>query len=309
MPPMNHDYSLLRSWLFVPGDSERKLQKALTTGTDAIIVDLEDAVAAENKRAARGIAAGAIDAWQRAGTLVAIRANALDTGLTFDDISATMACQPDAYMLPKVIAPDDLRRVSSHIAVEERRHGREPGSVRLVPIVSEHPRAVSQLQALCDADPRTAAVAWGTEDLSAAIGARRAKDADGRLLEPFRTVRALTVLAAAAAGLASLDTVVVEIDAVDVLRRESSEGADMGFTGKMAIHPSQVGPINEAFLPPPQAVAHARELLAAREQAGAGAFRFRGQMTDAPHLRMAARMVALDDAQRTRAAALRGPVA
>ena len=295
---LDWDYSLLRSWLFVPGDSERKLAKALDCGADAVIVDLEDAVVAENKRAARGIARDAVKAWNRRGTLVVIRVNALDTGLTWDDISETLACAPDAYMLPKVTLPDDIHRVSSHIGGEERRHGRKPGSIRLVPIVTEHPRAVMNLQALCDADLRIAAVAWGTEDLSAAVGARRVKDGRGALLEPFRTARALTVFAAAAAGIACLDAVVVEISEFDMLRREAGEGADMGFTGKMAIHPAQVAPINEAFLPDSEALAEARELLEAGRASAEGAFRLKGRMVDRPHIRMAQRLVALADAQR-----------
>lgn len=294
------DYSLLRSWLFVPGDSERKLAKSMQAGADAVIVDLEDAVAMENKLAARGIAREAISGWQRGSTLVVIRANALDTGMTLDDISETMACAPDAYMLPKVLAPEDVRRVAAHLAAEEQRHGRPPGSVRLVPIVTEHPAAVVRLPELCAADPRIAAVAWGTEDLSAAMGARRVKTVRGELLEPFRTARALTVFAAAAAGVASLDAVVVEIDAPDLLARESAEGADMGFTGKMAIHPSQVGPINAAFLPHPTQVEEARALLEASRAAGQGTFRFKGRMVDAPHLRIAQRVVALADTRRSK---------
>lgn len=295
------DYSLLRSWLFVPGDSQRKLAKALAAGADAVIVDLEDAVAPENKLQARGIAREAISDWHRGSTLVVIRANALDTGMTLDDISQTMACAPDAYMLPKVLTPDDVRRVASHLAAEEQRHGRSPGSVRLVPIVTEHPAAVVRLPELCAADPRIAAVAWGTEDLSAAMGARRVKTARGEFLEPFRTARALTVFAAAAASVASLDAVVVEIDASDVLARESTEGADMGFTGKMAIHPAQVGLINAAFLPQSPQVDEARALLEASGAAGQGTFRFKGRMVDAPHLRIAQRIVALADAHRSKA--------
>jgi citrate lyase subunit beta / citryl-CoA lyase len=287
------DYSLLRSWLFVPGDSERKLQKCWTSGADAVIVDLEDAVLPDNKVAARHISSAAIAGAERGATLVAIRVNALDSGLTFDDLDQTMACDPDCYVLPKVMSPDDIGRVSARISRLEKEHGREPGSVRLLAIVTEHPRAVLQLDALCTADPRTAAVMWGTEDLSAAIGARCAKDAQGNMLEVFRVVRSMTVLAASAAGLASLDTPVVELDQSEVLARESKEAANMGFTGKVAIHPSQVPTINDAFLPTAEALEYSRGLLEAQAQTQEGAFRFRGKMIDMPHVRIARRLVAL----------------
>jgi citrate lyase subunit beta/citryl-CoA lyase len=288
-----HDYSLLRSWLFVPGDSERKLQKCWQSGADALIVDLEDAVAVDNKLAARGIAAAAIAAADRGRALVSIRVNALDTGLTFEDLEQTIACRPDAYVLPKVLDAADVTTVSRKITELEARHGREPGSVRLVPIVTEHPRAVMHLEALCNADPRVAAVMWGTEDLSGAIGARRVKDGQGRMLEVFRVVRALALLAASAAGLASLDTPLVELDDLEALRREAAEAAAMGFTSKVAIHPSQVAVINEAFLPDPGELEFASALLEAQARTPDGAFRFRGKMIDMPHIRIARRMVAL----------------
>lgn len=293
---MSHNYSLLRSWLFVPGDSERKLQRCWNAAADAVIIDLEDAVAPDNKPIARTIARDAVVSANRGRTLISIRLNALDSGLTFDDLEQTMPCAPDAYVLPKVQDPQDIQTVSRRIGELEQRHGREPGSVRLVAIVTESPRAVMQIDALCRADGRTAAVMWGTEDLSAAIGARRVKDANGRMLDVFRTVRSLTVLAASAASLGSLDTPVMEIEALDVLTREAAEAAAMGFTGKVAIHPSQVAPINEAFLPSPDELSYARALLEAQAQTKDGAFRFRGKMIDMPHIRIARRMTAMAEA-------------
>lgn len=293
---VRRDYSLLRSWLFVPGDSARKLQKCWESGADALIVDLEDAVLPSNKIAARQIAREAIAGGPRGKTLVAIRVNALDTGLTFDDLEQTMACAPDCYVLPKVMSPGDVVQVSRRIFELEKAHGRAQGSVRLLAIVTEHPRAVLQLEALCNADPRIAAVMWGTEDLSAAIGARRAKDAQGNMLQVFQVVRSLTVIAASAAGLASLDTPVVELDTLDVLARESADAAAMGFTGKVAIHPSQVEVINRAFLPTDAELEYSRALLEAQAATEAGAFRFRGKMIDMPHVRIARRLVALADA-------------
>ena len=179
----------------------------------------------------------------------------------------------------------------------ERKHGRESGSTALIPIVTEHPRAVFRLEALCGADPRVKGIVFGTEDLSAAIGARRVKDESGAMLEVFRVVRALALLAGSAAEIAIVDTPVVELAALPELQRESLDAATMGFTGKLAIHPSQVDVINAAFLPTPDEVAYAEAMVAAARSAE-GAFRFRDKMIDAPHLKSAQRIAALAAAYR-----------
>lgn len=291
MPP---DCRLLRSWLFVPADSERKLQRVWNAGADAVIVDLEDAVAPERKVEARAIATSAIRDTPRHDTFVTVRINALDSGLAWDDLEATFPARPDAYMVPKVGSPDEIVTVADRLGKLEAAAGLPAGTVRLVPIVTEHPRAVLRLEALCSVHPRTAAVLWGSEDLSAAIGARRVKRDDGTMFDVFRVVRALTLIAASAAGIGVLDTPVVEIEDLDALSREAAEAAAMGFTGKIAIHPKQVGPINRAFLPDEAAVEHARGLLdAAAVQGGSGTFRYRGKMIDAPHVKVAERIVAL----------------
>lgn len=152
-----------------------------------------------------------------------------------------------------------------------------------------------RLEALCASDPRVAGIIWGSEDLSAALGARRVKDESGAMLDVFRIVRALALLAGSAAGIAVIDTPVVELGALDTLRKESLEAAAMGFTGKLVIHPSQVGPVNDAFLPTAEEVAYARALVAASAGAS-GAFRFEEKMIDAPHLKSAQRIVALASA-------------
>jgi citrate lyase subunit beta / citryl-CoA lyase len=289
---MTHDFRLLRSWLFVPGDSERKLAKAWSIGADALIVDLEDAVAGERKEIARDIATGAIAAAVRGKTIVSIRINAIDSGLAEDDVAQTFRCRPDAYVLPKASDPADIRRVSAQLAALEAQAGVPVGSTAIVPIVTEHPRAISRLESLCSADARVVAIMCGNEDLAAAIGARRVKDESGALLEVFRVVRALALLAASAAGIGIIDSPVVELAATDVLQRESEEAAAMGFTGKLAIHPAQVAPVNTAFLPTAAEIEQAQSLLAAA-QGHDGAFRFEDRMVDVPHVRRAERIMAL----------------
>lgn len=292
---MTHDYRLLRSWLFVPGDAERKLAKAWTAGADALIVDLEDAVAGERKAIARDIAAGAIAGALRGKIVVAIRTNAIDTGLAADDVARTFHCRPDAYVLPKVIDAAEIRGVSGLLAGLEAQAGMPVGSTAIVPIVTEHPRAIPRLESLCDADPRVKAIMCGNEDLAAAIGARRVKDDAGTMLEVFRIVRALALLAGSAAGIGVVDSPVVELAASDVLQRESAEAAAMGFTGKLLIHPAQVGPVNAAFLPTALEIEQAQSLLAAAAGHD-GAFRFQDRMVDVPHVRRAERVLALASA-------------
>ncbi len=286
------DYRLLRSWLFVPGDSERKLARSWTAGADALIVDLEDAVAGERKAIARDMAADAIAAAARGKTLVSIRINAIDSGLADDDIARTFRCRPDAYVLPKASDPADIRRVSAQLAILEGTAGMRIGATAIVPIVTEHPRAIPRLESLCGADPRVVAIMCGNEDLAAAIGARRVKDESGAMLEVFRVVRALALLAGSAAGIGVIDSPVVELAATEVLERESAEAAAMGYTGKLAIHPAQVAPVNAAFLPTAPEIEQAQSLLEAA-QGHDGAFRFQDRMVDVPHVRRAERILAL----------------
>ena len=295
---MRPDARTARSWLFVPGDSERKLQKCWSSGADALIIDLEDAVSAERKIEARRIAREAIAAAraERSHVLVVIRANARDTGLTDDDIAETYDCRPDGYMLPKVLLPEDVQRTGRTLSRLEAERGDAPGSTFLIPIVTESPGPVFRLPELCASDKRNAAILWGSEDLSAAIGARRVKDDRGRMLEVFRTVRSMALLAGSAAGLGVIDTPVIDFSDSEALAAESREACWMGFTGKLAIHPAQVPVINEAFTPTAEELDDARAIAQGARESGGGAFRLGNRMIDMPHIKAAERLVALDTA-------------
>lgn len=293
------EFDLLRSWLFVPGDSPRKLEKCWGIGADAVVIDLEDAVGAAGKDAARRLAAEALASAERraSGTCAFVRLGAAAGPKAKEDLEATLPMRPDGYVLPKVERGAQIDEIAGLLDRLEPGHGIAGGSVRLVPIVTETPTAVLRLGELCRDDGRSGAVIWGSEDLSAAIGARRVKRADGEMLDVFRVVRALTLVAASAAGLAAVDTPVVELGDLERLRRECEEAAASGFTGKLAMHPAQVAVINEGFLPAAEEVRRARDLLDGMSRSAGGVFRFGDQMGDLPHARRAERIVRLAEAR------------
>ncbi len=283
---------------FVPGANEKMLSKALTLAADALILDLEDAVLPEHKAHAREVVAG----WLRDvdfGTQErVIRMNPLDTEWGREDLEVTMANPPDAYLVPKVNSAADVAEVARIVGAAEREHGHPEGQVRLLLLGTETPRGLLAIGEL-PLHPRVDALSWGAEDLSAAIGAKRNRDEKGEYLPVFAHARTMTLVAACAAQVQPLDTVYIDFNNPEGLRRESLESAAMGYTGKITIHPSQIDIVNEAFTPSIEEVKESRELLAAYEEsraAGRGAFTFRGQMVDVPHITRARRI--LEMAQR-----------
>ncbi|MPY95637.1 MAG: CoA ester lyase [Acidimicrobiia bacterium] len=283
---------------FVPGANEKMLAKALDSAADALVLDLEDAVTPERKDDARGIVAGWLSDVDFGRHEKVVRINPVDSPWFRADVEATMVNPPDAYLVPKVQGPDDVRLVDRVVSELEARHGHAPGSVTLILLGTETPRgflAIDQLVCV----PRVDALTWGAEDLSAAIGARRNRDGSGRYLPIFEHARTMTMLAAAAAGVQPFDTVFTDVTDAVGLRADCELGAAMGFTGKFSIHPSQIDPINEAFTPSPDEVEAARELLEELERQrleGRMAFRFRGNMVDVPHFTQARRILALHEA-------------
>lgn len=284
----------MRSLLFVPGDSEKKLEKGFGSGADVIIVDIEDSVAHANKATARQIAAAFIRE-RRANTKSAIyiRVNDLATGLTDDDLAALIPAKPDGVMLPKANGGTDIQHLSAKLRVHEAEAGLPDGSTKILPIITETASGIFAAGSYKGASPRLSGLTWGAEDLSAEIGARTARDVQGRYTDVFRLARATTILAASAAEVAAIDTVFVNFRDADALKAECSEAERDGFTGKMAIHPDQVAVINAAFTPSPEAVARSRELVDAFAAAGnPGVVGIGGKMYDRPHLRLAERLLA-----------------
>ena len=277
---------LRRAVHFVPGGNEKMLNKSLALNTDSLVLDLEDAVTPENKDSARQT----VTEWLKDVPFGAkeriVRINPLDTPWGVKDLEMTMRGKPDSYLIPKVSARDDLLKIDSVISGMERELGFREREVQLIVLATETPQGLLNIREFGSC-PRVDALSWGAEDLSAAIGARRNRSDDGKFLEVFRYARIMTLLSATAAGVQPIDTVFVDIKDDTGLREECVEGARMGFTGKITIHPNQIETVNEVFTPSSEEVSECRELLLAFEKnqkAGKMAFTFRGQMVDVPHL-------------------------
>lgn len=281
---------MIRSFLFVPGDSERKLEKAAGSGADALIVDLEDSVTAEARPAARQIARDFIR--DRSATWV--RINPVDSADALEDLRAVMPAGPDGIVLPKPRSADDALGLATKLDELEATYGIPAGRTRILPICTERPRALFSLESYVGATPRLAGLSWGAEDLSAAVGAKANRDADGNWLAPYEFARSMCLFAAAAAEVPAIDTVYTDFRDYGGLERYASNAARDGFTGMLAIHPAQIEIINRAFSPAAAEIERARRIVALFEQnPGAGALGLDGEMVDRPHLVQARRIIAL----------------
>jgi len=280
----------MRSLLFVPADSAKKLAKAADSGADALILDLEDSVAPDRKVEARRIAADFIARRREGGPKLFVRINGLRSGVAEGDLLAIMPARPDAIMLPKAVGGRDVMRLSAKLNLHEARLERPEGSTRVVAIVTESAAGVLEAGTFAHAGPRLLGMAWGAEDLSADLGARDTRDASGSYSDPFRLARSMTLLGAAAAGVAAIDTVYIDFHDEPGLKAESLAAERDGFSAKMAIHPQQIPVINAAFTPSAEAIEEARRIVAAFAQSpGAGVLSIGGRMVDRPHLLRAER--------------------
>jgi len=279
----------MRSWLFVPADSERKFARASAGEADALILDLEDSILPPNKPAARAGARAMLGA-PRGRQLRWVRINALETGLALEDLAAVMPAAPDGIVLPKSTGAEHVRQLGHWLDAFEAAHGLPPGRTRILAIAAETGASLFGLGGYAQAGPRLAGLTWGAEDLSADLGGL-ANRAGGAWLGPHRLARDLCLAAAAAAGVAAIDTVHVEINDLDGLAEDARAARRDGFAGKTVIHPSHVAPVNAAFTPAPEELDWARRVVAAFADGGAGASRLDGKMLDQPHLRLARRLL------------------
>lgn len=286
----------LRSLLFIPGDSEKKLGKVAECGADAVILDLEDSVAAENKPRARQLVSEFLKATRRGQRPCQywVRVNPFDTGMTLDDLTAIMAGGPDGIMQPKTDTPDDVRRLSHYLDALEAAHDIAPGSVGIIPVATETARAPFTLGDFANAGlDRLVGITWGAEDLSSAIGASTNLGADGEWAFTYKMARSLTLLAAHAAGVQAIDTLYVDFRDDEGLRVSCRTSRSEGFSGRLAIHPAQVAGINSGFMPSDEEVAHARRVLEAFDASpGTGTVGLDGKMIDIPHRKQAERILA-----------------
>ncbi len=284
----------LRSLHFVPGASDKMLARSLASEADALVLDLEDAVTPDNKDSAREVVAGWLADADFGAQLATVRINPLDTPWGRADLAATMVHPPAAYVVPKIQGPADVRELNAIITNLEEQHGHPVGGVKLILIATETPRGALNIADVACVS-RVGALSWGAEDLSAAIGAQRTRDADGNYLAVFAHCRTMTLLSATAADVQPIDTVYVDIRDHKGLEADCRYAAWMGFTGKITIHPDQIPVVNAAFTPSADEIAEAQELLAAfaeNQAAGRMAFAFRGQMVDVPHLTRARKLLA-----------------
>jgi len=277
-----------RSFLFVPADSERKLQKAGDTGADALILDLEDSVAAAARPEARVLVreylAGKDNVW--------VRINPIDTDDAQADLDGVMPSAPTGIVLPKPRSAAAAIELADRLSVLEAKHGIEPGSTQILPLCTETAEALFTLDSYIAATDRLMGLTWGAEDLSAAVGAASNRDASGNWLPTYEMARSFCLLAAAAAEVAAIDTVFTDFKNADGLRRYASNARRDGFSGMLAIHPAQVETINAAFVPTAEELARATRIVELFEaNPGAGAMGLDGEMIDRPHLVQARRLL------------------
>jgi citrate lyase subunit beta / citryl-CoA lyase len=284
----------MRSFLFVPADSTKKLDRAMQSGADALIVDLEDSISLDGKNAARKSAAAFLkDAIATAPRpYLLVRVNGLETGLIDADLDAVAPLKPDAIMLPKAEGGASVIHADAKLAVREALSDLPDGHIKILPIATETAKALFVAGTFAGASARLIGLTWGAEDLSAELGAQANRDAQGRFLDPYRLARALCLAGAAAAQVPAIDTVHVDFRDEKGFRCECEEACRDGFTGKMAIHPAQVPIINEVFSPSAEALARAQAIIDAfAKNPGVGVVGIGGVMYDRPHLARAMRLL------------------
>jgi citrate lyase subunit beta / citryl-CoA lyase len=285
----------LRSMLFVPADSERKLAKAMGSTADALILDLEDAVAASRKEEARrGAAAFIAEQAAALKSALFVRINPLDSGMAMQDLAGVVMPGLAGIMLPKTYSAADIVRLAHCLDALEARAGMIEGTVRIVPVATETAQAMLNMQSFTTPVPRLAGITWGAEDLSAAIGAISNREEDGTWSPLYTWANSLCLCAAAAAGVPAIDTLYADFRDAAGLAASCRLARRRGFRGRIAIHPDQVATINEAFSPSEAELAHARRIVEAfAAQPDAGTLSIDGVMIDKPHLTQALRTLDL----------------
>jgi len=283
----------LRSLLFVPADSDRKFVKAQASGADGLILDLEDAVAPARKPVAREMVQEMLAADSPRSWGFWVRVNALDTGLTLEDLSAVVRPGLDGIMVPKANGAADIVRIGHYLDALETRSGIVRGTVKIIVVSTETAVAMFNLGSYAPAHERLAGLTWGAEDLGAVVGSSTNKQPDGDWTQPYRVVRSMCLFAAAAAEVARIDTLYADFRDPAGLEESCRISQRDGFTGRIAIHPDQVETINRCFSPSAEDLAQAKRIVAAFDaDPGVGTIGIDGKMYDIPHLKLARAIVA-----------------
>lgn len=285
----------MRSYLFVPANSERKCAKGLKSGADALILDLEDSVALNDKADARKILKDYLAMHEAAPERPRffIRINDLESPFWQDDLEAILAHPIDGLVLPKPRSGKDVIRLHAQIGQIQNEHNQVERIIPVLAIVTETAQSLLNLASYVDDDAPLMGMTWGAEDLATELGAQNNRDQNGHYCSPYIVARASCLYAAAAAGVFAIDTVFTDFRDMDGLRQECEDAARDGFIGKMAIHPAQVPVINQAFTPSEKDIADAQEIIAAfAEQGDAGVISINGKMLDRPHLSKAEKTLA-----------------
>jgi len=285
----------MRSLLFIPADSEKKLAKGFASGADCFILDLEDSVAPEAKQKAReqalGFLADAVP--RRPRPRLYVRVNGLNSGLTEADLGAVMRAPPDGTLLPKCLNGAAIQQLGAMLAVKEAEHDLADGATRIMAIVTETAASIFNMGTYAGASARLEGLTWGADDLAACLGAETNRSAGGGYGFPYLLARSLTLFAAASAGALAIDAVHRKFRDLAGLRLECGVAKRDGFAGKMAIHPAQIEIINEIFTPSHESIAKARAIVAAFEaEPKAGVIGLNGEMLDLPNLTKARRLLA-----------------
>ncbi len=281
----------MRSWLFAPGDSEKKMGKAIASEADIALLDLEDSVAPETKAAARDLVAAAIAGAENKAR-VWVRVNPLSGGMTEDDLDAVMPSQPGGIFLPKAEGGHDVETLNAMLTAREETAGIAPGSTKVAALVTETAAAMFTTGTY-DGAPRLVAMSWGAEDLSSELGAREQRGQDGEYTHVYEMARSLCLIGAVKAGVTPIETVQPEFRDLEALEKRARNVRASGYRGMLAIHPAQIAPINAAFTASIEEIAHAQAIIQAfAENPGAGTVALDGNMLDRPHLALAERLLA-----------------
>ncbi len=281
----------MRSWLFAPGDSEKKMTKAADSAADIALLDLEDSVAPENKSAAREMVAQMI-AGRSDKSRIWVRVNPLSSGETEKDLDAIIASGPGGIFLPKAEGGHDVVTLDAMLTEREKVAGMEVGSTLVAALVTETAAAMFTTGTY-DGAPRLVAMSWGAEDLSSELGAQEQRGPDGEYSHTYEMARSLCLLGAVKAQVAPIETVQPEFRDLDALKERALRVRRQGFRGMLAIHPAQIEPINTAFTPSAEELAHARAVVKLfADNPGAGTLALDGNMLDRPHLALAQRILA-----------------